>query len=107
MFSCFMFEITQVAPPAIEGQGGKMLEFVGNAVPLTSTGVGQATQELGITAAQLWAVIQVETGGSGFLPDRRPEILFEHRKFQELTKGNLTDLNPISVIPAMIMVPQE
>jgi hypothetical protein len=64
-----------------------MSQFLGNAAPLTSTGVGQATDQLGVTAAQLWAVIQVETGGCGFLPDRRPEILFEHRLFQKATNG--------------------
>lgn len=64
-----------------------MPQFLGTANPLTPTGIGQATRQLGVTAAQLWAVIHVETGGCGFLPDRRPEILFEHRKFREFTNG--------------------
>jgi len=64
-----------------------MAQFLGTANPLTPTGIGLATRQLGVTAAQVWAVIQVETGGCGFLPDRRPEILFEHRKFQEFTNG--------------------
>jgi hypothetical protein len=49
--------------------------------------VGLATTQLGVTAPQLWAVLQVETGGCGFFPDRRPQILFEHRTFQKLTAG--------------------
>jgi hypothetical protein len=64
-----------------------MSQFLGKADPLSSSGIGLATSELGITTAQLWAVIQVETGGCGFFPDRRPEILFEHRIFQNLTRG--------------------
>ena len=64
-----------------------MAQFLGTANPLTPTGIGLATSQLGVTAAQLWAVIQVETGGCGFLPDRRPEILFEHRLFQKATNG--------------------
>jgi N-acetylmuramidase len=65
-----------------------MSQFLGTAAPLTARGVGEATDTLGISAAQLWAVIDVETGGCGFLPDRRPEILFEHPKFKKLTGGN-------------------
>ncbi len=64
-----------------------MADFLGEAIPLTSDGIGQATTRLGVTAAQLWAVLEVETKGCGFLPDRRPEILFEHRVFHRLTGG--------------------
>jgi hypothetical protein len=33
------------------------------------------------------AVLTVETLGSGFLPDRRPRILFERHFFPSETKG--------------------
>jgi hypothetical protein len=71
-----------------------MSDFLGKATPLTSSGIGRATNELGAAAAQLWAVIQVETGGCGFLPDRRPQILFEHRLFQRLTDGRFNRTAP-------------
>jgi hypothetical protein len=43
----------------------------------------------------LWAVLSVETSGCGFLPDRRPKILFERHIFSRLTnaKYNADDPN--------------
>ena len=40
-----------------------------------------------IGAAELWAVLTVETSGCGFTPERRPRILFERHKFSQLTGG--------------------
>jgi hypothetical protein len=69
-------------------------DFLGNAIPLTDDGVGQATTRIGVTAPQLWAVFDVETKSCGFRPDRRPDILFEHRVFHNLTNGRFDSEAP-------------
>jgi len=43
--------------------------------------------DLGAAEAELWALLTVETRGFGFLPDRRPQILFERHVFHRLTQG--------------------
>jgi hypothetical protein len=57
----------------------------GKALPLDSEGLHRALGTLGVGAAELWAVIGVETTGCGFLPDRRPKILFERHVFSRET----------------------
>jgi hypothetical protein len=59
--------------------------FEGKARPLSATGLEAATDRLGVEAPALWAVLTVETSGCGFLPDRRPKILFERHWFSRLT----------------------
>lgn len=54
---------------------------------MTSEGLGSGCDKLGVKAAEVWAVLTVETLGSGFLPDRRPKILFERHIFHNETKG--------------------
>lgn len=54
----------------------------------------QATDALGATPPALWAVMSVETHGCGFLPDRRPAILFERHIFHRRTKGAFDDAHP-------------
>ncbi|MBC7720262.1 MAG: DUF3380 domain-containing protein [Chitinophagaceae bacterium] len=61
--------------------------FEGKASPLSDAGVIAATDQLGVKAPALWAVLTVETSGCGFLPDRRPKILFERHWFSKLTNG--------------------
>ncbi len=41
--------------------------------------------ECGLVLPELWAVLSVETSGCGYLPDKRPKILFERRVFSRLT----------------------
>jgi hypothetical protein len=53
-----------------------------------------ATLETPGGAASLWAVISVETRGFGFLPDRRPKILFERHIFDSRTKGRFRTSHP-------------
>lgn len=60
-------------------------EFTGKASPLDNDGLQAALDTLGVRAAEFWAVLQVETSGSGFLQDRRPKILFERHVFSRLT----------------------
>jgi len=49
---------------------------------------------MGIKAAELWAVLTVETSGCGFLPDRRPKILFERHIFSRETGSRFDASNP-------------
>jgi hypothetical protein len=59
--------------------------FEGVAKPLSQRGIDAAVNQLGVAAPALWAVLTVETSGCGFLPDRRPKILFERHWFSRLT----------------------
>jgi hypothetical protein len=61
--------------------------FVGSAEPLTAGGFGASVSKLGLDPATVWAVIFVETSGKGFLPDKRPELLFERHIFHQKTNG--------------------
>ncbi len=62
-------------------------DFRGTALPLDRTGLDDALAIVDVGAAELWAIIGVETTGCGFLPDRRPKILFERHVFSRLTNG--------------------
>ncbi len=68
--------------------------FVGAATPLTQSGLTALAGELDIPLPALWAVLAVETSGCGFLPDRRPLILFERHWFSRLTKRQFDASNP-------------
>lgn len=61
--------------------------FEGNASPLSQPGMQSALNQLGVEAPALWAVLTVETSGCGFLPSRKPKILFERHWFSKLTGG--------------------
>lgn len=64
-----------------------MTDFVGAASALSQNGFSAATAVNEIESAALWAVLSVETSGCGFLPDKRPKILFERHIFSRLTNG--------------------
>jgi hypothetical protein len=66
-------------------------EFQGNAQALTVEGLSAVCQKLGIHAPEIWTVLAVETSGCGFLPDRRPQILYERHIFHRLTDGQYDD----------------
>ena len=63
-----------------------MAAFQGRGVVLDGDGIAAACDTLRVHAAELWAVLTVETRGCGFLADRRPLILFERHYFSRLTK---------------------
>ena len=63
------------------------VDFKGTALPLDKAGIAQAIDRMGIGEAELWTVITVETRGCGFLPDRRPKILFERHIFSHETSN--------------------
>jgi hypothetical protein len=61
------------------------MDFVGKSQALSQTGLTAATSALSVNAPEIWTVLAVETSGWGFLPDRRPQILFERHIFSRLT----------------------
>src|SRR5581483_1475490 len=66
-------------------------EFRGAARALSHNGLRAAAETLGISLADIWTVLNVETAGCGFLPDRRPQLLFERHIFHRLTGGKYDD----------------
>jgi N-acetylmuramidase-like protein/putative peptidoglycan binding protein len=61
--------------------------FTGAGLPMTADGLRSGCDKLAVKPAEIWTVLAVETLGSGFLPDRRPKILFERHIFHKETKG--------------------
>lgn len=70
------------------------VSFRGEALPLSPSGFAEIADRLGVRAAELWAVIDVETYGYGFIADRRPLILFERHIFSRFTKRKFDKTNP-------------
>ena len=68
--------------------------FEGSGKSLSKIGLQQSADPIGIALPALWAVTTVETKGCGFLPDRRPQILFERHKFHERTGGKFDTKAP-------------
>lgn len=68
--------------------------FTGPALPLDQAGISEVTDRLRIGAAELWAVLNVETRGCGFLQDRRPDILFERHIFSRETGHRFDAAHP-------------
>jgi hypothetical protein len=67
------------------------LPFRGTALALSSEGLAEVASNLGVHAPEIWAVLAVETKGCGYLPDRRPQILYERHIFHHLTQGQFDD----------------
>jgi hypothetical protein len=71
------------------------LEFAGPAETLKNEDYERVAQRLSCEVAAIRAVAEVESGGrTGFLPDRRPKILFESRWFHKLTNGQFDQQHP-------------
>ncbi len=68
--------------------------FEGKGIALSEQGLKDAGDALGVGPPALWAVMTVETKGCGFLPDRRPLILFERHWFRKLTGGKFDAAAP-------------
>src|SRR5882724_3864551 len=75
-------------------EGSEMSGYALNGTPLTNTGFDRALTLLGARREALWAVLSVETAGCGYLPDRRPKILFERHHFSRLTQHRFDDSYP-------------
>src|SRR5580658_8420122 len=67
------------------------LPFQGAGRPLSIAGLAGIGHKLGVHAVEIWTVLAVETSGCGYMPDRRPEILYERHIFHRLTKGKYDD----------------
>lgn len=61
------------------------MEFAGAATPLAASDVIALAAKLRCEPAAIWAVCDVESAGGGFLPDKRPKILYEAHIFGRLT----------------------
>jgi N-acetylmuramidase/Putative peptidoglycan binding domain len=76
------------------------MSFAGAAAPLNGDGLSAAAAHVGVDPAVLWSVLVVETAGWGFLPDRRPKILFERHVFRRRTRGRFDASYPAISGPA-------
>jgi hypothetical protein len=70
------------------------VKFSGKGQPLTQPTVDAGVLKLNIALATFWTVMAVETRGFGFLPDRRPVILYERHIFHQRTGGKYSAKNP-------------
>jgi len=61
---------------------------------ITPEGIARAALRLNCDAPAIRAVIDVESGGSGFLPDGRPKILFEAHIFGRETRSQFHATHP-------------
>jgi hypothetical protein len=68
-------------------------DFKGRAAFLTETDFKEVVSSLGIEPASLRAITKTVSSGCGFLPDRRPKVLFERQIFHRLTGGRFFDSN--------------
>jgi len=70
------------------------MEFTGAATPLGPQDVAAAATRLECEPAAIWAVCDIESAGGGFLPDKRPKILFEAHLFGDLTQHRWDTAHP-------------
>jgi hypothetical protein len=70
------------------------MSFIGAARALSPDGSRSVCDRLSVKAAEVWAVLAVETSGCGYLPQRCPQILFERHKFHSLTNGFFDAAHP-------------
>lgn len=75
------------------------IPFQGTAWALSGDGLAAVADKLGVFAAEIWALLAVETLGCGYLPDRRPQILYERHVFHRLTQGQYDDGDISSAMP--------
>jgi len=71
-----------------------MAECAAAGTPLSERGLAAACDRLRVGLAEIWAVLRVETRGCGFLPDRRPRIVFERHVFHHETNGRFDAVSP-------------
>jgi hypothetical protein len=70
------------------------MDFTGRSLALSAEGLANVATQLSVGVAEVSAILSVETYGAGFLPDRRPKILFERHIFSRLTAGQYDASNP-------------
>jgi hypothetical protein len=74
-----------------QGRSNMSIEFTGRSFAITADGLASVASGLGVNEPGVWTVLHVETSGCGFLPDRRPQILYERHIFSKLTGGRFDD----------------
>ena len=73
---------------------------------LSFSDIKNAAALIGVDPCAVKAVVEVESGGSGFLPDGRPKILFEgHVFWKELQKRGI-DPSPIAPKHPSVIYPK-
>ena len=78
----------RVNAPGCNGSGYAVMEFKArDRTPLTEANLEAAAKTLGCEVAAIKAVSEVEAPNGGFIPDGRPELLFESHTFHEQTAG--------------------
>jgi len=70
------------------------IPYLCSSAPLNSADLDAAQQALGVEATLVWTILEVESGKAGYLPDRRPPILFERAYFHRLTNGAYDATHP-------------
>jgi len=70
------------------------MDFAGKALALDQASFDAVAAQLAAGAAEIWAVLDVETSGCGFFADRRPLILFERHVFSKRTKRKYDQQHP-------------
>jgi hypothetical protein len=70
------------------------MSFTGTAFKLQPGAIEEEAASLGIKAAALHMVLDVESRGRGFLPNGRPIILFEAHVFSRMTKHRYDESRP-------------
>lgn len=76
------------------------MEFAGAATPLAAGDVAAVAASLQCEPAAVWAVCDIESAGGGFLPDKRPKILFEAYIFGGLTGHRFDATHPNVASPS-------
>ena len=70
------------------------MEFTGAATPLGPHDIADAAARLHCEPAAIRAVCDIESAGGGFLPDKRPKILYEAHIFGRLTQHRWDATHP-------------
>ncbi|MGH7045170.1 MAG: N-acetylmuramidase domain-containing protein [Stellaceae bacterium] len=71
-----------------------MSQFAGKGTALSTGGLEEAAQTAKLGLPEIWSVLSVETSGCGFMPDRRPKLLFERHLFHHFTEGRFDNIDP-------------
>jgi hypothetical protein len=86
--------VAPVPVAAIDSWNEVSMNFVGRTLALDSSGLNNVAAALKVAPPKIWAVLHVETAQCGFLPDRRPSLLFERHIFHKLTNGAFDRSHP-------------
>jgi len=70
------------------------MDFTGAATPLGPDDIAAAAAGMQCEPAAIQAVCDIESAGGGFLPDKRPKILFEAQVFGRLTQHRWDAAHP-------------